>query len=462
MKQNKLKTLALVLALALILTLAVGMLVACNPNDDNQNPPTGAAKLISETQFNALVGYLYTDDLNGNGEVSVSFTYYSEEGLKKMADEPDNPELFSAIKSGILQANINIESGTYDEETYSYSDEKSAQILYLSSPEEAEAALEIVQKENNGSKNHIKTIENIVVVESEEGLFEEHISKTAIPNTVSDVRKRIWKQVYDNMTKDYAGVSGEIGNAQITDENNQVQNSDGAYLYFLPAHGNCYTMLIFSNGYDEDYIKEEQNAWEKEKKIYTDDSYFDTTSEKGYVFQYMTYKPGFVYQDFESSDGSGTVTIIKNYYTLEDVTENVVVPAKLDGKDIKSVELYNFEAKNVTVSEGISRFYVRDVQGNNLINLTLPSTLKDLHLESGSLETLTLPSTAISAYLLCPSLKTINFDGNKADFEQLYNDRANSWCHVWIDDDDTTHQPIYKDITITVVCKDGNLTYPQK
>ena len=105
MKQNKMKTLALVLALALVLTLAVGMLVACNPKD-SQNT---ISKVFSEDRFNALMGYVYSADLGKEGSASVSFYYYSADAVTEL----NNENLTAA--NGVTEAILSVQTGAYDD-----------------------------------------------------------------------------------------------------------------------------------------------------------------------------------------------------------------------------------------------------------------------------------------------------------------------------------------------------------
>ena len=451
MKQNKLKTLALVLALALVLSLAVCMLVACNPKDDNTtggnqntpaedgNNPSGLAKIFSEEQFNAIVGYV-----NSSENASSYIYYYTADAQNNGTMEHALPNNDIVTKSGMVAVKVATET-------------KNVSLAFLSSPEEATAVKNYLEKNfeefGKAQQYNFTTIGNIAIAESEKDLYKDQIAKATIPDSVSEARKQMLKQSYNILkTGDWYWGFGVLANF---DEGNEY------YTTFLftpdPKNSNCEEMIGFWKD-DAESLKQQKADFEENKKFYTDDSYFDITREDGYWFQYKKDKPGFLYGEVEHGENAGKFGILEYYYN-EGITENLTVPSKIDGKDIVEVNLRNDYIKNLTVSEGITTLAVYDE--NILQSVKLPSTLKSLTIYADALKTVTLPANLQDVHLSCESLKTVNYDGNTADFEKKFGKNANGWCHFPDGYDETTHQTIYKDITITVVCKDGTLTYPK-
>ena len=448
MKQNKLKTLALVLALALVLSLAVCMLVACNPKDDNttggnQNTPgedgnklSGFAKIFSEEQFNALVGYLYSTNAENNTDGSVYMYYYNAETIA--ANAPDKLEL----QNGFITATVRILYG-YDSEKDSYSDKKTIVISYLSTPEEANTILEATKNDrwefafefDPEEAKIAHTFGNVAVLESEEGLYEKLMAST-IPDTVSAARKEMLKLSYDEIASNNFVGFGILDIYKTTNNEQNDQIIDELYFENEPVHGDCCENLIYTNYADD--VARLKKEWEQDSIFYTSDSFFDDAKESGYAFEYSKDKPGFVYNIY-----SDIINTITGYNQTEDEMDEIIFPAELDGHKIESVSMYSIgKVKNVVISEGIT------------------SVSFGYHDITADIQNITLPSSITSVGLNCPDLKTVNYAGSTADFEQKLGESANRWCHVNIGYDSETHGSIYKDITITVVCKDGTLTYP--
>lgn len=448
MKQNKLKTLVLVLALALVLTLAVGMLAACDPKDKN-GESRELEKLVSADQFNAFMAYTYSVDLGKDGEANAGLYYYSAAALKEGSPLGTDFE----TKGGMAQASISVSTGEYDEETWSYSDERQVKLYFLNSAEEATKAKDVLRKEQTENMT-VSTVGNTIVLESEKGLYEQ-ILKATFPKTVSAARKQAIAQSYNLLANSNSGYAS-VG-VYVQTEDQKTTTYEEMYANIYPYHGNCDEGLAYASA-DEESIKEEKEYWEEGKKFYTDDSYFDTTRETGYVFQYYKYKPGFSYEEIESGENKGKLRINAYYYN-EDTIESLTVPAKIDGKEVKEASFYgNLEAKSITLEEGIESL---DLNSSQLTSLTLPSTLESLSLSAEKIETLNVPGTVAYMNLRCPSLKTIKYDGNKAEFEATFSEyTVQSWYHIMVDYGEDG--PVYKDITIKVICKDAELTYPEK
>lgn len=437
MKQKRFAILTVALSIALALVLA-GALVACNKKDDNDEKSVG--RVFSEEQFISIVGFLYSNLEQHPNAMSYVY-YYSADAVKESKDE-----LVAGVGEGhgVVSAMLRI-SGDEPSQV------KAAELMFLSSPEEAAAVVENFADldlsdwvEFDSKVAH--AVGNVAVVESEEGLFEEQIMKAELPDRVSQARRDLLKQGYDKIAKAYGGY------AYIGIEDNDHHLDDDVSFYFEPEHGNCTETLYFSRSSQTD-ILEDKEMWEKEKKFYENDCMFDDQKEEGYVFVYYKVKPGFTYSEIENGEDAGKL-IVNYYYYTEDLSE-LVIPAKIGDKDVAQFESYGFGVENITVSEGIKEVYISD----NIKSLTLPSTLKSLSVSSNSLVTLTIPVGTESVDLECASLTTINFAGSTADFKQKFDYAANDWCNVQVYDP-TTHDFVYSTITISVVCSDGTLTYP--
>lgn len=361
---------------------------------------------------------------------------------------------------GAVEVIMQLDYGDYNEVTHRYAHQEAVMLAYLSSPEEATEALKFMKKAEikDGLFEdgiYFQTIVgNVAVLESEKGLFENHISKATLPSTVSGARDQQLKQGYNLMLNSNIGEENLSFHKDMYDDNSEI--IERYFAYSMPNSGNCTSEISFERAYG-DYLIDVEKEYDEYKQFYTNDSYLDVTREEGYVFQYSKYKPGFVYEVLEYGDSKGKINIYGVYHD----DENLNVPAKINGIDVAQVQLlFAYEIKNITVPEGVNVVWLTEC--DDLENITLPSTLKTLNLESKSVRSLTLPNGLEKIYTLeCPSLKTINFDGYKEDFEMKFGKNANDWCHIWLRYDEEAGQAVYKDITISVVCKNGTFTYPQ-
>ena len=228
-----------------------------------------------------------------------------------------------------------------------------------------------------------------------------------------------------------------------------VEEGAVAYWYMEPMKGNCDAMEGYMP-YDKDNV-----SIANEQKFmsinYTDDSYIKINEQAGYYYAKLINKPGWHIDEItdyhyneqtQDYENVGTGKYRANYFYNE-LPATLTVPAKIGEYDIERAELYlnDEDALNAVVVE---------------------KAIGEVRL-SGKIKEITIPVSDKPFVRVSDNtaLKTINFGGTTQQWEEQYKNLAQDWTHVYDHYDEEKEESVYVDITFTVVCTNGNITYPK-
>lgn len=183
---------------------------------------------------------------------------------------------------------------------------------------------------------------------------------------------------------------------------------------------------------------------------YTDDSYVKYDEATGLVSLKLIDKPGWHIEEIKTSyfnEQTQRMELIPTgkyiaTYFYKDLPASVTVPAKLGDYDIEEANI------NLETDETLDTVVIEND------NVQLHGPIKQI--------TISVRDVAIDIDLsMNTALKNIIYSGTTQKWEELYGTIATNWTHVYDHYDEDKCENVYVDITFTVVCTDGRITYPK-
>lgn len=442
MKHSKHVRLLLVAALVLLLVVA---LVACNDggnknkdNDPNKNPsvdpgeypdktpddtPDEAQQILElakadiEAAYNYALALIEENADNPKWNATVAFVYYASNCR------------VTSMKNKSQVAAVWIDYGTEEEYTQSRAyiclDKESAQAVY-----------DYDLKYISGNDGLLEVYGNKVIYNNS---VYQNIQNATRPETITKYTAEQLKFLENRMYKP----------AQKDDDYHQLTiGCAGGYKYVDYSkyynQSDCCTdetITIYDNAdhFNSASVKNDYDKFQKFKSInYTDDSYFNI-DEEACCFSYsLTDKPGW-HVDDEYSEPNGKY---RARYFYDDPTATAIVPTKIGEYEIEQA---NIDMAYDTLNEVVIE--------KPLSSVTLYGSIKNVTIHASDTEFVYIHDDE--------ALEKITFTGTTQQWEKLYENETQGWAHVYDHYDEDKDEDVYIDISFTVECTNGILTYPK-
>lgn len=184
---------------------------------------------------------------------------------------------------------------------------------------------------------------------------------------------------------------------------------------------------------------------------YTDDSYIKFDEKTGLTSFKVTEKVGWhVYELTEGYDDQPTGKFEAQYFYDDKIPSSLTIPTKIGDYDID--EAY------------VDTTYLNDPNAT-IKSVIITKAFTEVEL-SGNIKQITIPACdrAFVEITNNTALTTVNFGGTTQQWEAMqanadYDFKADNWCTAGYYDLET-HEYVEKEVTFTVKCTNGNITYP--
>lgn len=179
---------------------------------------------------------------------------------------------------------------------------------------------------------------------------------------------------------------------------------------------------------------------------FTEDSYVRNDEPTGLTTFKLIDKPGWHISEIldYQHDDAPTGKYKAEYYYIE-ASSTITLPTKIGDYDIDEAILDPYYGdidiiiESVTIAQAIKK-------------VSLDGNIKEITIPLSDHPFVEIKSNA--------ALETINFGGTMQQWEDLYGYKAQTWTHVDVYDH-MTGESTYVDISFTVVCTNGSITYPK-
>ena len=409
MKSKHIKLL-LIAVLALVMAFA---LVACNgdkKNSDDVEMSEATKQIVeqSRSDFDAMLNYFLTRVEALTAEEQFNTIFY-------------NSGVIDAFDGGYAECSFVIDDDGVN--LYVFENEDVAKSIYESEFTDSEDAVRIGNK----------LIYNYTLYQQ--------IIDTKRPASITKFTKEQIEFMEDKL---HRGV-GKKEAFSVSSFDVSEDESGSVMWYNAMLNSNCQT---FEGIYKANNSEAEEFAIgllgdEKLRSInYTEDSYIKRDETTGITSYKFTHKPGWHVEeiiDYQTDEPTGKYSA--TYYYSE-VPSTITIPTKVGEYEIEEVRIELEGADN---------------DSNVMQSVVIEKEIHRVYLD-GKIKQITIPASDEAFVSISDNteLKTINFGGTTQQWEELYGYSAQNWTHVYDNNEEK-----YVDISFTVVCTNGNITYPK-
>lgn len=409
MKSKHIKLL-LIAVLALVMAFA---LVACNgdkKNSDDVEMSEATKQIVeqSRSDFDAMLNYFLTrvEALTAE-EYAGFYVHYNSGDLKY--------DLGGALAYCGLELS-----------------DDSVEIFVFKNTDDAKA----YENENMGDKADAKRIGNKVI---ENYTLYQQILGSKRPSVITKFTK---EQVTFMEKKLHRGLDKKEVDSVAYFDVGYNMNLGNVVWYNSMLNGNCHLQESIVTMSASDI--EHNFGDEKLMSInYTEDSYVKRDEATGLATIKLTDKPGWHVEaitDYQTDEPTGRYSAA---YYYSEVPSTITIPTKVGEYEIDEVRIELEGADN---------------DSNVMQSVVIEKEIHRVYFD-GKIKQITIPASdeAFVSISDNTALKTINFGGTTQQWEELYGFSAqNYWTHVYDNNEEE-----YVDITFTVVCTNGSITYPK-